>query len=226
VERLLILTDRSLDDALPAASALGLDVKVEPLDAESLAHANEVSPSVLVVDAEADPDRAHRLLGTLAAGGSAVPILVVLARADLERLAWGEVADEFVHPGASPAELRLRLGMLVRRRGGLSETVVRLGLLSINIETYQVTAAGRVLDLTFKEFELLRFLVATPGRVFTRSELLTHVWGYDFYGGTRTVDVHVRRLRAKLGPEHEGLIATVRGVGYAAVRPDTTEHGE
>lgn len=88
--------------------------------------------------------------------------------------------------------------------------------MALNVETYQVTAGGRPMDLTYKEFELLRFLAEHPGRVFSRATLLREVWGYDFYGGTRTVDVHVRRLRAKLGPEHEHLIETVRGVGYRA----------
>src|SRR6202041_3458706 len=86
---------------------------------------------------------------------------------------------------------------------------------------------GRVLDLTFKEFELLKFLAQHPGRVFTRAQLLQEVWGYDYFGGTRTVDVHVRRLRAKLGPEHESMIGTVRNVGYKFVRPaghGTVEH--
>jgi DNA-binding response OmpR family regulator len=91
---------------------------------------------------------------------------------------------------------------------------VRLGPLVLDVDSYSVTVAGRPLDLTYKEFELLRFLAEHPGRVFTRPALLREVWGFDFYGGTRTVDVHVRRLRAKLGPEHEGLIETVRGVGY------------
>jgi DNA-binding response OmpR family regulator len=86
-----------------------------------------------------------------------------------------------------------------------------------------VLVAGRILDLTYKEFELLKFLVQRPGRVFTRTELLSEVWGYNFYGGTRTVDVHVRRLRAKLGPEHEALIQTVRGVGYRAAEPRADE---
>jgi DNA-binding response OmpR family regulator len=84
-----------------------------------------------------------------------------------------------------------------------------------------VNAGGRILDLTYKEFELLKFLVQRPGRVFGRGTLLQEVWGYDFYGGTRTVDVHIRRLRAKLGPEHEALIQTVRGVGYRAAEPST-----
>ncbi len=91
---------------------------------------------------------------------------------------------------------------------------------SIDIDSYRVSASGKALDLTFKEFELLRFLAERPGRVSTRPALLREVWGYDFYGGTRTVDVHVRRLRAKLGPEHEHLIETVRGVGYRAAAPD------
>ena len=93
----------------------------------------------------------------------------------------------------------------------------------MNTDTYQVLVTGRILDLTYKEFELLRFLVQRPTRVFTRTELLSQVWGYNFYGGTRTVDVHVRRLRAKLGPEHEGLIQTVRGVGYRAAEPRVKE---
>ena len=76
---------------------------------------------------------------------------------------------------------------------------------------------GRLLDLTYKEFELLKYLAQHPGRVFTRAQLLQEVWGYDYYGGTRTVDVHVRRLRAKLGSEHEVLIGTVRNVGYRFV---------
>src|SRR3990172_8379847 len=113
---------------------------------------------------------------------------------------------------------------MLRRRSGTGEgSLVRLGPLHIDTETYQVTAGGRPLDLTFKEFELLRFLALHPGRVYTRPALLREVWGYDFYGGTRTVDVHVRRLRAKLGPEHEGRIETVRGGGYRAAAPSPTK---
>jgi DNA-binding response OmpR family regulator len=92
--------------------------------------------------------------------------------------------------------------------------VIHLGPLALDTDTYRVTAAGRALDLTFKEFELLRYLAARPGRVSTRPALLREVWGFDFYGGTRTVDVHIRRLRAKLGEEHAHLIQTVRSVGY------------
>jgi DNA-binding winged helix-turn-helix (wHTH) protein len=112
---------------------------------------------------------------------------------------------------------------------------IRNGDLSVDEATYSAKLKGRVLDLTFKEFELLKYLAQHPGRVFTRAQLLQEVWGYDYFGGTRTVDVHVRRLRAKLGPEHESLIGTVRNVGYRFVTPekpdrtdrtDRTEHTE
>jgi DNA-binding response OmpR family regulator len=149
-----------------------------------------------------------------------VPAVVVVGRDVLDRYPWQDVADEFVFPGAAEPELRMRLAMLRRRAGSGDGTTTRLGPLAIDTETYRVTVSGRPLDLTFKEFELLRFMAERPGRVLTRPTLLREVWGYDFYGGTRTVDVHVRRLRAKLGPEHEQLIETVRGVGYRAADPD------
>ncbi len=217
----MFLTERSPDQVLPAASALGADLKAEPPSPEALARLPDLGPDLIVADGVADAARAHELLGVLASAGSPVPVLAVIGREDLDRFRWADVADEFVFPEAAEAELRVRLAMLTARRGESGEAVSRLGPLAINVESYQVTAGGRVLDLTFKEFELIRYLAEHPGRVFSRAKLLQEVWGYDFYGGTRTVDVHVRRLRAKLGPEHEHLIETVRGVGYRAaeVRP-------
>ena len=103
---------------------------------------------------------------------------------------------------------------------------IRNGDLSVDEATYSAKLKGRVLDLTFKEFELLKYLAQHPGRVFTRAQLLQEVWGYDYFGGTRTVDVHVRRLRAKLGPEHESLIGTVRNVGYRFVPERGNEAAE
>src|SRR5450631_2065735 len=102
-----------------------------------------------------------------------------------------------------------------RRAGGQ----ITAGDLVIDETSYSARISGRVLDLTYKEFELIKHLAQHPGRVFTRAQLLQEVWGYDYFGGTRTVDVHVRRLRAKLGLEHEVLIGTVRNVGYRFV-PD------
>ncbi len=103
---------------------------------------------------------------------------------------------------------------------------IRNGDLSVDEATYSAKLKGRTLDLTFKEFELLKYLAQHPGRVFTRAQLLQEVWGYDYFGGTRTVDVHVRRLRAKLGVENEQLIGTVRNVGYRFVVPEKPDKGE
>jgi DNA-binding response OmpR family regulator len=219
VGRIVVLTDRPPVEALPSLQSLGADVKAEPLAPDSLAHLRDLAPSVVIVDGEENPEHAFRLLARIARGRRGFPAMALLGRADLDRLPWHEVADDFVYSSASVPELRAKLAMLSRRTGGAGEETIRLGPLAINTETYQVMVEGVLLDLTYKEFELLRFLVEHPGRVFTRSDLLQKVWGYDFYGGTRTVDVHVRRLRAKLGVEHEGLIQTVRGVGYRAAAP-------
>jgi DNA-binding response OmpR family regulator len=126
---------------------------------------------------------------------------------------WG--FDDWVLPQAQPAEVETRLRLLAeRRRSGGQNRAAHVGELSIDQDTYVVRLRGRPLDLTYREFELLKYLATNPGRVFTRDQLLLEVWGYDYYGGTRTVDVHIRRLRAKLGAEYEALIGTVRGVGY------------
>jgi DNA-binding response OmpR family regulator len=122
-------------------------------------------------------------------------------------------------PAEVEARLRLAIGRAVATRDTTSATAeeIRSGDLSIDEGTYQAKLGNRALDLTFKEFELLKYLTQHPGRVFTRAQLLQEVWGYDYFGGTRTVDVHVRRLRAKLGPDREALIGTVRNVGYKFV---------
>ena len=216
-----LLSDRGPGQALPALEALRLDLKTEPLSVHSLAHVLELEPEAVLVDAAENPGQGHAVLRALAEAGAALPAVAIVERADLERFDWHEVADELVYPGAPEAELRVRLAILWRRHGAGAASVIRLGSLALDTDTYRVTAAGRPLDLTFKEFELLRFLASRPGRVFTRPTLLREVWGYDFYGGTRTVDVHVRRLRAKLGPEHEHLVETVRSVGYRAAELDS-----
>ena len=133
---------------------------------------------------------------------------------------WG--IDDVILDTAGPAEVEARLRLAVGRtveaavdEGG----PITAGALVIDEATYSVRLRGKLLDLTYKEFELLKYLAQHPGRVFTRSQLLQEVWGYDYFGGTRTVDVHVRRLRAKLGPDNETLIGTVRNVGYRFVIP-------
>jgi len=219
VRRVLFLTDRGPHEVLPAALGLGADVKAEPPSVDALARIPDLNPDVVVADAVGDPEGLLPVLRTLRAARVPFPVLVVLSPGDVGRSDWARVCDDFVLTGAGEAEVLLRLEMLTARAGESGEGVLRLGPVTINVETYRVAAGARPLDLTYKEFELLRFLSQNAGRVFTRAQLLQEVWGYDFYGGTRTVDVHVRRLRSKLGPEHEHLIETVRGVGYRAALP-------
>jgi two-component system alkaline phosphatase synthesis response regulator PhoP len=144
------------------------------------------------------------------------PVLVVVPNEQLGELDLREdLFDDLCLEPVNPDELAARLAHLFWRTGrGLRPDLLEHGPLALNLETYQAAVAGRVLDLTYMEYELLRFLAARPGKVFTRETLLSRVWGYEYYGGARTVDVHVRRLRAKLGEEHAHLIQTVRSVGY------------
>ena len=179
-----------------------------------------LEPEAVLVDAAEHPAQAWTVLQALRGRDPRAPVMIVVERDTIERYPWHEVADEFLYSECSGAEVRVRLGMLRRRAGSGDGSVTRLGPLALDVDTFRVTASGRPLDLTYKEFELLRFLASNPSRVYTRPALLREVWGYDFYGGTRTVDVHVRRLRAKLGPEHEHLIETVRGVGYRSAAPE------
>jgi DNA-binding response OmpR family regulator len=152
------------------------------------------------------------------AGLAATPILWFGRepdRCDLRRRV--ELIDDFVEIPYSATGLRTRLRLVRARSGRPDFEVLRRGDLELNLSTFQATVGGRPLELTYMEHQLLRFLVGSPARVHTRQAILRSVWGYDYYGGMRTVDVHVRRLRAKLGQEHAALIETVRGVGYRFV---------
>ena len=144
------------------------------------------------------------------------PIILLVDHYQLDDLTFREdLFDDFLVGPFDVSELATRLRHRLRRAGNESVAPrIDHGGLSMNLETYQATIAGRIMDLTFMEYELLRFLATNPHRVFTRETLLSRVWGYEYYGGARTVDVHVRRLRAKLGEEHAHLIQTVRSVGY------------
>jgi DNA-binding response OmpR family regulator len=206
---------------LPALELLAHTVRIAPRDLKSLL--NGPTPDVVLVDARHDLVGARGTCRLLRTTGLTVPLFAVLNEGGLVALTaeWG--VDDILLVTSGPAEIEARLRLATGRVGdsdaGDEPGVVRAGELTIDPQTYSAKIKGRPLDLTYKEFELLRFLAQHPGRVFTRDQLLREVWGYDYFGGTRTVDVHVRRLRAKLGSEHEALIGTVRQVGYKFVTP-------
>jgi len=220
---LLLLTNvlEPSDEVLPALGLLLHSVRVAP--AEGVALMDAPPSDVVIVDARRDLVQAKSLCRLLRTTGLDVPLLAIVTEGGLAALTseWG--LDEVLLQTAGPAEVEARLRLAIgRTSAGEPDDVpgeIRSGELTIDEATYSARLRGRVLDLTFKEFELLKYLAQHPGRVFTRAQLLQEVWGYDYFGGTRTVDVHVRRLRAKLGPEYESLIGTVRNVGYRFV-PD------
>ena len=207
-------------EVLPALGLLPHRVTVLPLDAAALV--DRPLGDAVLLDARRDLAAARSFTRVLSAIGVNVPILGVLTEGGLIAVSAEWTVDDIILDTAGPAELDARLRLAVDRRASVSEPTpdhVDIGDLTIDETTYTARLSGASLDLTYKEFELLKFLAQHPGRVFTRSHLVQEVWGYDYFGGTRTVDVHVRRLRAKLGPEHDQMIGTVRNVGYKFVRP-------
>jgi len=174
--------------------------------------------SAALVNADADEESAFRLCRSIRSGDVNVDqVMLLLNGGQLTSVELrNELFDDFCLTPFHPTELEARLTHLMWKSGqGTRTEVIAYGPLAMNLETYQAAIDDRPLDLTYMEYELLKFLASHPGKVFTRETLLSRVWGYDYYGGARTVDVHVRRLRSKLGEEHANLIQTVRSVGYS-----------
>ncbi|HET8617218.1 MAG TPA: response regulator transcription factor [Actinomycetales bacterium] len=223
--RLLLLTDDLTPSAevLPALGLLGHQVRVLPADVSALlgaTGADAPTSDAVLVDARRELAHARSLCRLLRTTGLTVPLLLVTTEGGLAAVSadWG--VDDVVLVTAGPAEVDARLRLSVGRLRADADdeaSEIRAGDVVIDEVAYSARVRGRPLDLTYKEFELLKYLAQHPGRVFTRAQLLQEVWGYDYFGGTRTVDVHVRRLRAKLGPELEQHIGTVRNVGYRFV---------
>ena len=217
----LLLLTSTLEPTAEILPALGLllhPVRVGP--AEVPPPGDAPPADAILVDARRDLVQARNLCLLLRAASLDTPLLAIVTEGGLAAVTadWG--ADDVILHGAGPAEVEARLRLAIGRRAAVAPATpdeIRSGDLAIDEATYTARLRSRALDLTFKEFELLKFLAQHPGRVFTRAHLLQEVWGYDYFGGTRTVDVHVRRLRAKLGAEYEALIGTVRNVGYRFV---------
>jgi DNA-binding response OmpR family regulator len=225
VSTLLLLTSALQPSAevIPGLALLGHQVRILPAEGSALLEAPD--SDLLLVDGRQDLAHARDLCRLIRTAGTDVPVLLIVTEGGLAVVNhdWG--MDDVVLHTCGPAELeariKLSIGRLVAQREAADPDahVIRSGEVVVDDATYTAKIGGRHLDLTFKEFELLKFLAQHPGRVFSRQQLLQEVWGYDYFGGTRTVDVHVRRLRAKLGPENETLIGTVRNVGYRFVVP-------
>lgn len=216
--QLLCLTDRDPAESLPSLDLLPHEVRTSPLSIR-VPDTMAARFDAVLVDGTLDPRRARTACISLA-GARETPLIVILPEVALTALTpeWG--INELLLPTSSPAEIESRLRLLERSEAPMA-TVQSAGVV-IDESNFIARVHGRTLDLTYKEFELLHFLARNPSRVFTREQLLSEVWGSDYFGGTRTVDVHVRRLRAKLG-EHDALISTVRGVGYGFARGRTPE---
>jgi DNA-binding response OmpR family regulator len=214
-------------DPAPPALAQALDLAGYPWKAAATPEsATRLEPedgwSGAIVVADEDPDGAFSMCRSLRKRDLPLePLLLLITGAQLADLELREdLFDDFCLTPFHPRELEARLKHLFWRTGrGTRPELVEYGPLVLNLETYQAYVAGKPLDLTYMEYELLKFLATHPGKVFTRETLLSRVWGYEYYGGARTVDVHIRRLRAKLGEEHASLIQTVRSVGYRFGQP-------
>lgn len=195
---------------LPSLEILGHQISVVGFDPQDLTNAPR--HDLVVLDARQNVMAAKGVGKILSAAGWEQPLLLVASSSVLPavNVEWG--LRDFVLDSATLAEVDVRIRLLLDGTPKPKPAKVSTGLV-IDLDSYSAKLAGSSLDLTYKEFELLRYLNDNPGRVFSREQLLSEVWGYDYFGGTRTVDVHIRRLRAKLG-EHESIIGTVRNVGY------------
>lgn len=218
--RIALLSDTTAQDVVPSLSLLSHRVQLFPLDT---AHKvlEDQGVDLVILDARTALVQARHSAQLLRASGLQLPLIALLNEGGMAAVASSWQVDDIVSDQASPSEMdaRLRLAIVSEAEpqdDSTQERIIRAGNLVIDTQAYSAHLSGAALNLTFKEFELLKFMAMHPGRVFSRAQLLSEVWGYDsYYGGTRTVDVHVRRLRSKLGTEHEQMISTVRNVGYS-----------
>ena len=225
----LLLLTRALtpsSEGLPALGLLSHNVKIMTPEVSALLDAPPVD--AILIDGRRDLPAVRSFCRLLRTTGVSDPVILITTEGGLVAVTneWG--VDDVVLETAGPAEvearLRLATGRLNASNGDApSKNEINAGELQIDEHSYTAKLRGKPVDLTFKEFELLKYLAQHPGRVFTRAQLLQEVWGYDYFGGTRTVDVHIRRLRAKLGAENESMIGTVRNVGYRFTTPKADE---
>jgi DNA-binding response OmpR family regulator len=226
--RLLMITAASqlATEILPALGVLSHEV----ISAESIVGPPPSSDVDLVLlDARFNLAHARRVSKEFASEQTPPPTIVVMREGGLVALSGEWAVDDVLLDTAGPAEVDARLRLATARgksRVGQHTGILTAGELVIDDITYTSRLSSDTLNLTYREFELLKFLAQHPGRVISRARLIHEVWGHDYFGSTKTVDVHVRRIRAKLGPQHEGVIGTVRNVGYKFIAPVQQNHGD
>lgn len=216
-EQFLVFPDTPPPDLVRSLDMAGYEwTTVSTLDEVDRAEPEDGWSGAIIV-ADSDPVAAWSLCRHLRKRDVPVePLLALISGSQIDDLETrDDLFDDFLITPFHPRELEARLKHLLWKVGrGVRPEMIEYGPLTLNLETYQAQISGHPLDLTYMEYELLKFLASHPGKVFTRETLLNRVWGYEYYGGARTVDVHVRRLRAKLGEEHAHMIQTLRSVGY------------
>lgn len=205
-------TTRLHDFIRTLSTSLGVEVHVATPDSPAAAHDFDL----LVLDADGvRPDRVDAMAKWLESRGGA-PMLLVIDEEDIAEMRLpSRVRSDFICSGAGDAELEVRARQLLGECEATPvDEVLTVDNLTINLATYQVSLDGEPVDLTLMEYSLLSFLATHPNRAYSREVLLHRVWGFEYCGGTRTVDVHIRRIRSKVGPLIAAHITTVRGVGY------------
>jgi DNA-binding response OmpR family regulator len=214
MRNVLIIGSRTASALAEALADDGFQVTVRAPGEADLRDTEGVNVAVLVMSDLGEDGMARRLLEG-APSGESPPVIAVIARPDIEKFDPTTEVDDFFVEGSEVSELTARVRQVLWKRHQVdARNVLKCGNLVMDLANYTVHIGGHPIDLTYKEYELLRFLATNPDRVFGREQLLNKVWGYDFYGGARTVDVHIRRLRAKIEDKHTTFIETVRNVGY------------
>lgn len=225
----ILLLTRALtpsSSVLPGLELLSHQIRV--MSPEPTALITAPVADLILVDGRSDLPAVRSLCRLMETTGNTSPVILITTEGGLAAVnhEWGltDVLLDTSSPAEIDARIRIAVGRVSVEQTFASTGEIKAGELIIDETTYSAKLRNKILDLTFKEFELLKFLAQHPGRVFSRDHLLQEVWGFDYFGGTRTVDVHVRRLRAKLGPENENLIGTIRNVGYRFVTSPTSEN--
>jgi two-component system alkaline phosphatase synthesis response regulator PhoP len=176
---------------------------------------------VIIVDVESWQEEGINVYKSMrqSLGTKDISSIIIVSMELMSRIEFSLAFDDFINKdGENPQEVSLRIKQLLWRQSRLdTENTIKVKDIMLDMNSYEVAVKGKRIYLTYKEYELLKFLVLNRGRVFTREVLLDRVWGYDNYAGTRTVDIHIQRLRTKLGEKSNTYIQTVRNVGYSFI---------